>query len=177
MDGHRAHTQGAAISGADLTLTMDTAITSGQSIEVAHDNMFARDVPGVIVDHAGNRLEHFSDRSVTNNSVAPEDPDANWPAISAYSLAILEGGTGWYKVALGARPSEDVTVSLTISPDTHLTADKTELTFTPDNWSTPQTVILTAATDDDERNFWQEIVHTATVDGFIAGHLKVLILD
>ena len=50
VDGHRAHTHGAAISGDELTLTMDTTIRLGQAGEVAYDDVFARDVPGVIVD-------------------------------------------------------------------------------------------------------------------------------
>ena len=175
VDGHRAHTHGAVISGTELTLTMDTAITDAQEIQVAYDDVFAQDVPGVIVDHADNRLEHFSNQMVANNSTLPANTDANWPVISAYSLAITEGGTGSYTVALGAEPSDDVTISLSVTLSTHLTASVEELTFTTTNWSTPQTVALTAATDADDHNFWQEIVHTASVDGFIAGHLKVLV--
>ena len=100
--------------------------------------------------------------------------DANWPVISAYSLTVAEGQTGTYTVALGAQPDQDVTISLSISPSTHLSADTETLTFTPVNWSTPQTVTLTAGTDADDINLWQEIVHTADIDGFIVGHLKVL---
>ncbi len=175
VDGHRAHTHGAAISGKELTLTLDTAITQGQDVEVAYDDLFARDVPGVIVDHAGNPLEHFSSQTVANESILPANADANWPVISAYSLTVAEGQTGTYTVALGAQPDQDVTISLSISPSTHLSASAETLTFTPNNWATPQTVTLTAGTDADDINFWQEIVHTADVDGFIVGHLKVLI--
>jgi len=174
VDERRAHTHGAAISGKDLTLTLDTAITQGQDVEVAYDDLFARDVPGVIVDHAGNPLEHFSNQAVANGSTLPANVDANWPVISAYSLTVAEGQTGTYTVALGAQPDQDVTISLSISPSTHLSADTETLTFTPVNWSTPQTVTLTAGTDADDINFWQEIVHTADIDGFIVGHLKVL---
>ena len=144
---------------------------------MAYDDVFARDVPGVIVDHAANPLEHFAAQSVANQSTLPADADANWPVISVYSLAIAEGGTGSYTVALGAQPSEDMTVSLSIAPETHLTARHQALTFTPDNWATSQTITLIAGTDDDNLNFWQEIVHTADAEGFIDGHLKVLIED
>ena len=177
VDGHRAHTHGAVISGKELTLAMDSEITQGQSVEIAYDDVFARDVPGVIVDHADNPLAHFSNQSVTNASTQPADADANWPVISAYSLTIPEGRNGTYTVALGIQPSADVTVSLSIAPATHLTSSHQTLTFTTDNWSTPQTVTLTAGTDDDSFNFWQEIVHTADVDSFMTGHLKVLVQD
>lgn len=177
VDGRRAHTHGATISGEELTLDMDTAISQGQEVEVAYDDVFARDVPGLIVDHADNPLENFSNQTVANNSTVPADSDANWPVISAYSLTIAEGGAGSYTVALGVEPSEDVVISLSIMPDSHLTASAQQLTFTPSNWSTAQTVTLTAGTDADGRNIWQEIVHTADVQGFITGHLKVLIGD
>ena len=47
----------------------------------------------------------------------------------------------------------------------------------PANRATPQTVTRTASTDADDINFWQEIVPTADVDGFIVGHLKVLMIE
>ena len=175
VNDHRAHTHGASIAGKELALSLDTAIRQGQEVEVAYDDVFARDVPGIIVDHAGNPLEYFSNQAATNNSTLPANGDTNWPVISAYSLTIAEGQTGTYTVALGAQPDEDVAVTLSISPATLLTADAETLTFTPDNWATPQTVTLTAGTDADDLNFWQEVVHTADMDGFIVGHLKVLI--
>ncbi len=173
VDGHRDHTSAAAISGQDLTLTLDTAITQGREVEVAYDDVFARNVPGVIVDHALNPLDHFSNQPVANDSTLPAATATNWPVISDYSLTISEGGTGTYTVALGAQPTQDVTVTLSISPATHLSASNQTLTFSAENWSTPQTVTLTASAD--AANSWQEIVHTSDLDGFIVGHLKVLI--
>ena len=58
-----------------------------------------------------------------------------------------------------------------------MTASPLELTFTPDNWDTPQTITLTAGWDDDELNFWLEIIHTSDAEDFKAGHLKVLVED
>ena len=173
VDGHRDHTSAAAISGKDLTLTLDTAITQGREVEVAYDDVFARNVPGVIVDHALNPLDHFSNQPVANDSTLPDATATNWPVISDYSLTISEGETGTYTVALGAQPTQDVTVTHSISPSTHLTASASTLTFSADNWYTPQTVTLTASAD--AANSWQEIVHTSDLDGFIVGHLKVLI--
>ena len=175
-DGRRAHTRNASISGTDLTLTLDSAIRAGMAVTVAYDDVFARDVPGLIVDQDdGLPLEHFTSQTVANNSTLASTGSELWPVISGHSLSIAEGGAGSYTVALGAQPEQDVTVSLSISPSGFLTASASELTFTPDNWSTPQSVTLTSETDGDDVNLWREIVHTATADGFIAGHLKVLI--
>ena len=182
VNDHRAHTPGGHIrQGPHLRQGPHPhhghGNQAGTEIKVAYDDVFARDVPGVIVDHAANPLEHFAAQSAANQSTLPADADANWPVIGVYSLAIAEGGTGSYTVALGAQTSEDMTVSLSIAPETHLTTSHQALTFTPDNWATSQTITLIAGTDDDNLNFWQEIVHTSDAEGFIVGHLKVLIED
>ena len=100
-----------------------------------------------------------------------------WPEISTHSMTVLEGGTGTYTVALSSQPAEDFTVDLRVLPATHLTVSPEELTFTTENWATVQTVTLTAGTDDDDLNSWQEIVHLGDLDGFVNGHVKVLIED
>ena len=78
---------------------------------------------------------------------------------------------------LGSQPEEDVAVLLSVFPTGHLTADQQELNFTADNWDTPQTITLSASWDDDDLNSWQEIIHTSEAEGFISGHLKVLVED
>ena len=140
---------------------------------MAYDDVFARNVPGIIVDHALNPLDHFSNQPVANDSTLPDATATNWPVIRDYSLTIREGETGTYTVALGAQPTQDVTVTVSISPATHLSPSNHTLTFSADNWSTPQTVTLTA--DAGAANSWHEIVHASDLDGFIVGHLKVLI--
>ena len=174
-DGHRMHTSSADISGAGLTLTLDTPISQGQSVTVTCDNIFTSHLPGLLTGKAGNALGHFTGQSVTNNSTAAANEDAIWPVLSEHSLTVAEGGTSTYTIALDSRPEEDVTVSHTISPGGHLTADLTELTFTTENWETAQTVTLTAASDEDDRHAWQEIIHTSEAEGFVAGHVKVLV--
>ena len=177
VDGHRAHTHDAEISGVELTLVMDSPIRSGQEVNVAYDDVFARDLPGLLVDADGNPLVHFGPQVVTNNSTMVDDGDEQWPLLSAYSLTIAEGGTAAYTVTLGSQPDQEVTVSLSISPSSGLTASPASLTFTPDNWAGRQTVDLTAEADDDSLNAWHEIIHSADVAGFIVGHLKVLTED
>ena len=177
VNGHRAHTHDAEISGTELTLIMDTPIRSGQEVKVAYDDIFARDLPGLLVDADGNPLERFTAQSVSNDSTLVSDGTELWPALSEYSLTVVEGGATTYAVALGSQPDQEVTVSLSISPSSGLTANPASLTFTPDNWAARQTVELTAESDDDVLNAWHEIIHTANVAGFIVGHLKVLTHD
>ncbi len=177
VDGHRAYTHGPTFSGAEMVIKMDTFIRPGQQVTVSHDDVFARDLPGILVDDDGNALMHFDEQAVSNLSTLSADASELLPVLSAYSLTIAEGGTGSYSVALGSQPDENVVVKLSISPTGHLTASAQELTFTPENWGSPQTVTLTAGTDDDDLNFWQEILHTSDTEGFVVGHVKVLVED
>ena len=177
VDDHRPHITAAALSAKELTLTMDTPITEGETVEVAYDNVFAGDVAGLLIDDAGNALAPFSAQTITNDSTLPDNENALWPMVSSDSLTVEEGGSNTYTITLGSQPAEDVTVSLSLSPTGHLTAGPLELSFTPENWDTPQTITLTAGWDDDELNFWLEIIHTSDAEDFIAGHLKVLVED
>ena len=65
------------------------------------------------------------------------------------TLTVPEGGANSYTLVLGSRPTDDVTVGVTLPTGTDLTLDKTSLTFTSTNWDVAQTVAVTAAEDDD----------------------------
>ena len=177
VDEHRPNINGAEVSGAVLTLTMVSPITQGQWVELAYDNIFSEDVSGLLIDDAGNALEAFSGHEVANNSTVPDIENPLWPKVSADSLTVEEGGSVTYTMKLGSQPEEDVAVSLSVFPTGHLTADQQDLNFTADNWDTPQTITLSASWDDDDLNSWQEIIHTSEAEGFISGHLKVLVED
>ena len=65
------------------------------------------------------------------------------------SVAVTEGGSTDFLVALSAQPSGTVTVTVTGYGGTDLTPNPLILTFTAVNWSTPQTVTLAAVEDED----------------------------
>ncbi|MBF2753913.1 MAG: hypothetical protein ISN29_01450, partial [Gammaproteobacteria bacterium AqS3] len=80
--------------------------------------------------------------------------------VSVTSLTVTEGGSNTFTVALASRPNADVTVTLgqdENATNTDVTLDKKSLTFTTGNWSTAQTITVSAAADEDA------IVDTATV--------------
>ena len=65
---------------------------------------------------------------------------------SGGTTTVTEGGaTDTYTVALNSQPSADVTI--TIDPGSQLTVNPTTLTFTPANYATAQTVMVTAVDD------------------------------
>ncbi len=61
------------------------------------------------------------------------------------NTTVTEGATDSYTLVLRTRPTAAVTISLTSDDQTSL--DKPTLTFTPDNWNSPQTVLVTAVDD------------------------------
>ena len=68
---------------------------------------------------------------------------------STQTLTVPEGGSNFYTLVLGSRPTGDVAVGVTLPAGTDLRLDKTSLTFTTTNWDDAQTVTVTAEEDDD----------------------------
>ena len=92
------------------------------------------------------------------------------------STAVVEGGVGdTYTVVLDSRPTDVVTI--TVTPDSQVTASLAELVFTPSNWNTPQTVTVTAVNDlvDESSPHAGEVTHTAaSADSNYQGLLRSL---
>lgn len=84
--------------------------------------------------------------------------------VSPVTLNLFEGNSGAYQVVLSRRPTSDVIVNIT-SDAAQVSLDRSSLTFTPDNWDIPQTVIVTAVEDDvDEGTQSTVITHDAVSD-------------
>ena len=171
----------ASLADTTLTMTLGSAVTQSQEVEVAYDNIFARDAVGLFIDGAGNALHPFSSRDVTNNSTVADADAGDDPPVLTLShteLEITEGATFDYTVVLGSEPAADVTVTVT-SSSSKLSASSTTLTFTAGDWETAQSVTLTANQDDDELNYWVSVAHTASGGGYdsSAANLYVVIDD
>ena len=181
VDGDEVIPTRAGLSGADLTMTLGEAVTSGQQVAVAYDNIFARDAVGIFIDAAGNALRNFSSRAAANRSTASASGEQDSPpdlTLGVTELEVGEGGTGTYTVALGSRPTGSVGVRIA-SSSSKLSARPRSLTFTTGNWSTAQTVTLAAGQDDDALNYWVKVAHTAFAGGYdgSAANLYVVIDD
>ena len=85
---------------------------------------------------------------------------------SAGSTDVTEGGaTDTYDIVLDARPIGTVTITLT--PDAEVDVSPNPLTFTTGDWSSPQTVTVTAVDDPDvEGAHLGTIVHSASGGGY-----------
>ncbi len=103
-------------------------------------------------------------------AVTVADNDAGI-TLSRAELAVTEGGSGTYTVKLNGLPASNVVISVTAGgssdvtadTDTRTVGDQNTLTFTTADWSTPQTVTVSAVQDDDAANDASTLTH-AVVD-------------
>ena len=69
--------------------------------------------------------------------------------VTPTELTVDEGDSASYTAVLTSEPTADVTIAIQIPDDAGIALNQTALTFTADNWNTPQTIEVTAAHDDD----------------------------
>ena len=123
----------------------------------------------------------FSDYS-KNYSVHTIDNDVPHVMVSRTKIHLDEGGTATYTARLNRDPGNGVTVTVTPS-----SADSTKvtvsgaLTFTggsSGNWTTPQTITVTAMQDDDLDDHTVEISHQVSGFGSVTpSYVHVLVAD
>ena len=97
--------------------------------------------------------------SIAGVTVAVDDDDTAGVTVSAATLTVDEGGNNTYTVKLDAQPASDVVINVTKSGSPDVTVSPASLTFTPSNWSTAQTVRVSAAQDADAVNDTAAIAH------------------
>jgi len=103
---------------------------------------------GTITHTATSTDTHYSGLAVNRVTVTVSDNDVAGITVtqSDGSTAVTEGGaTDTYTIVLTSQPT--ATVTITISPNSQLTVSPTSTTFTDANWSTAQTITVTAVDD------------------------------
>ena len=112
-------------------------------------------------------------------SVAVTDNDE--PALVApESVTVVEEGSAVFEVSLATEPSGPVTVSVSVTGDDTVTAAaNAALTFAAGDWSTPQTVTVSAADDDDATNETATVTLTASGGdyGAVTAAVEVEVID
>ncbi len=177
VDGEVAARSDAAVSGDTVTLTMAEPVTQGQTVAVSYDNLFVETGESILEDLYGNNLLTFTGQPATNGStLADVDRPDGGLALSRTDLKIDEGESGTYTVALASQPADDVTVAIGQRPTGRATVSPASLTFTADNWNTPQTVTITSTEDANYVDRWVLLRHVATGDDYGASAAAWLIL-
>lgn len=105
-----------------------------------YGSIAARSIPVSIVDDDFVGLRFLNE---TNAALVGSPALLNPGALAGVSA---ETNGTVYKVALGSRPSADVTVDLS-APASEVTLNRTRLTFPLANWKTPQSVTVTGKGD------------------------------
>ena len=140
-------------SVSDFTVTIAVAQTSGTgtfTLTPVSDDL-DEDNETVSVGGAVTGL------TVTAAEVTITDDDTRGVTVDPTSLTVAEGGDDTYTVVLKSKPTADVTVTVSVPENTDVSVDtdsneegnQNTLTFTADNWSTEQTVTVSAAEDAD----------------------------
>ena len=95
--------------------------------------------------------------STASTTVTITDDDTRGVTVSETALTVPEGGMATYTVVLDSQPTGNVTVmvggasgDVLVDTDSTMTRNQHNLTFTPSNWNTAQTVTVTAAEDNDK---------------------------
>ena len=140
------------VSG-DLSLDRTSLVFAGadwsdpQDVEVtaADDDDSAQDAAVTLTHRASGAAEYRGLRAELVVSIRENDPSL---VFSETALAVPEGQTATYTVALATVPTGDVTVRIT-GASGDLSLDKTRLAFTPGDWDDAQTITVEAAEDDD----------------------------
>ena len=92
------------------------------------------------------------------------DDDERGVTVNPTSLTVDEGSSKPYTVVLKSEPTGAVTVAVAKASgsDADVTVSPTDLTFTADNWSTEQTVTVSAAQDADAAADMATVEHTVS---------------
>ena len=127
---------------------------------------------------SGADYNSVSDASLT---VTVTDNDTRGVTVTPTSLTISEGGSGMYTVKLNTQPSGDVTVTVNDPTDnTDVTTGLASLTFRTTDWDEAQTVMVSAAEDDDSTQDRATVTHTVSggdYDGVTADSVAVTVTD
>ncbi|MBF2759943.1 MAG: hypothetical protein ISN28_06690, partial [Ectothiorhodospiraceae bacterium AqS1] len=155
-----------------LTFTGDNwSVSQTVTVDAAEDQDAANDSARIDLTASG-ATEYGSVTGNLSITVMDNDTPALTVVADAEPLVITEGGNKSFTVRLSHPPSANISVSLTqsgaansdISFDTDAAAlgNQTSLTFTDDNWNSPQTVTIEAGEDQDTADESASIELTAS---------------
>ena len=130
---------------AELLIQSGRAEGTGTLLLIPTDDLVDED--DEVVEVRG--LVHVPGLTVSPQQVVITDNDSAGVTITPTSLTVLESQSNSYSVKLNTQPTADVTVAISGHAGTALTLSGTtlvsdSLTFTSENWSTPQTVAVNA---------------------------------
>ena len=146
-----------------LTVTRPAGASAATTVDIGT-------APALPANHSGYGLSKATGLPLTMPGLT----------VTPTTLTVDEGGGGTYTVVLDTRPSATVTVTVGGTTGTDVSVGDTTLAFTTGNWSTAQTVTVSAAEDADAVNDTVTLTHTPTgggYDGISGASVAVTVLD
>ena len=155
-----------ATSGTDYTSVNDFTVTIA-SEQTSGTGTFTLTPVSDDVDENNETVSvggTVTELTVTADEVTITDDDTRGVTVSPTSLTVDEGSSKPYTVVLKSEPTGAVTVAVAKASgsDADVTVSPTDLTFTADNWSTEQTVTVSAAQDADAAADMATVEHTVS---------------
>ncbi len=165
--------QGGASSNDYSTLPTSVTFNSGETSQTitfsATQDTVDDDAESVVLGFGTMPEEGVTEGSTNRATVAITDDDTSGIVLSPTSITVTEeavSGTS-YTVKLRSQPTGDVTVTITGHSGNPLSLSDDSLTFTSSNWSSAQSVTVTAAHDDNGVNELRTLTHTASGGGYV----------
>jgi len=161
-------TDEATVDRSTLTFTPDdwnsaqTVNVTGVNDDLA-DGSQTTDI--TISVNAASSQDLFDDLEDQTVSVTTTDDDANFTLSKTTASVDESGTTDEFTVVLNGAPSSDVVLSLTSGDTGESTVDQATLTFTSENWNSPQTVIITGVDDNLIDGNQSSLITIGVVDG------------
>ena len=119
---------------------------SGKAVTVVNESYNGSLAAGATTTAGANFNYSGTNAAPASVTCTPAGGTASGGSITATpaSFNVTQGGSGTFTLALSSAPASNVTVSLTAAGNAGLAESPTSLTFTPSNYSTAQTVTVTA---------------------------------
>ena len=144
------------------SVTFDSGETTKTITFTATQDAIDDDGEKVLLGFGASLPDRVSASTTTPSAtVTILDDDARGVTVSPTSLPVVEGATAEYTVVLDTEPTGNVAVTVNDPTDnTDVTANPASLTFDENDWSTPQTVTVSAVQDADGVNETATVTHT-----------------
>ena len=145
-----------------LTFTTENWNTPQTVTVTALEDPDQEDPPPHIMSHRSlSRDREYSSAPTEWSQITVIDDDGPGVRVAPEQLTVREGQTGSYTAVLVTQPRAEVTIALGVPEGASVRVEPASLTFTTENWSTPQTVRVTAPEDADAAGGTHGIDHMA----------------
>lgn len=168
-------TAAVTVSPSSLTFTT-TNYSTAQTVTLTPESDADGANASVTITHSASGGGYDNKSATLTAAVTDDDRDL---VLSSPPLSMTEGSNRNYTVALAAKPAGNVTIPLTTTGGNLVTLTPSTLTFTDTNWSTAQTVAVTAPSDTNDLNDVLDIIHTPSGGDYedTTTRIKVIVYD